>query len=237
MAVRLAESLVDKHRFDIQDIMNRYIDWWQEGAFDTGPTAARVFELIVSGISCKEATVQVHKEFRGMTAGCNPAHRTPPLAMAAFLSNEELSNLTVQESSLTHWDSLAGDVAAASVVLCRSLILGAEWVSALQNAGEGRDARIRAALQDAPMDLLKNGSFSPDVLQAAIHFVNKNQNFDRALYESIVFAGPLNYCPVLVGAIAGARWGLSAIPENEMSHCSILPRVRNVADKLAIEWD
>jgi ADP-ribosylglycohydrolase len=46
MAARLAESLADRRRFDPDDILARYLDWWRDGAFDTGPTAATVFSLI-----------------------------------------------------------------------------------------------------------------------------------------------------------------------------------------------
>ena len=35
MAVRLAESFIDCDRFNPSDIVNRYLSWWCEGAFDT----------------------------------------------------------------------------------------------------------------------------------------------------------------------------------------------------------
>jgi hypothetical protein len=37
MAVRLAESLIACNGFNPSDILERYLTWWQEGAFDTGP--------------------------------------------------------------------------------------------------------------------------------------------------------------------------------------------------------
>ena len=40
MAVRLAESLSERWRFDPDDILTRYLAWWRDGAFDTGPTTA-----------------------------------------------------------------------------------------------------------------------------------------------------------------------------------------------------
>ena len=36
MAVRLAESLSERRRFDPEDILSRYLAWWRDGAFDTG---------------------------------------------------------------------------------------------------------------------------------------------------------------------------------------------------------
>lgn len=35
-------------------------------------------------------------------------------------------------------------------------------------------------------------------------------------------AGRVNYCPVLVGVIGGARWGTTSIPEQALAHCAIL---------------
>jgi len=85
MAVRLAESLLDCDGFNSADILNRYLAWWREGAFDTGPVCARALELLASEMPAPEATAQVHREFGGKTAGCNPAHRSPPLPMLAAI--------------------------------------------------------------------------------------------------------------------------------------------------------
>src|SRR4051812_11447830 len=85
MAVRLAEGLVERRRFDPDDSMARYLAWWRDGAFDTGPVAASVLSLVASGVPVGSAVERVHEESGGMTAGCNPAHRCPPLALTAFL--------------------------------------------------------------------------------------------------------------------------------------------------------
>ena len=46
MAVRLAESLTERRYFDPDDILARYLAWWWEGAFDTGPTTGTMLSLI-----------------------------------------------------------------------------------------------------------------------------------------------------------------------------------------------
>ena len=113
MAVRLAESLLALGRFNPADIVARYLRWWREGAFDTGPVSGRALELMAAGMSPSEAPAQVHRESGGRTAGCNPAHRSSPLAMLAALADEALPGCAVTEARLTHHDPLAGDVAAA----------------------------------------------------------------------------------------------------------------------------
>src|SRR5258706_9019392 len=109
MALCLAESLVERRRFDREDLLGRYLAWWREEGFDTGPVSASVFRLIASGVPWEEAAARAHAESDGFTAGCNPAHRSPPLAMAAFLSDDRLPDLAVRQAALTHKDPLAGD--------------------------------------------------------------------------------------------------------------------------------
>ncbi len=224
MAVRLAESLVETGRFDAADVLGRYLRWWREGAFDTGPVSGRALELMASGLPAPEATAQVHREFGGMT-GCNPAHRSPPLAMLAAVADEDLAGCAMAEARLTHHDPLAGEVAAAVNKLCRALIRGASWDLALRQCGE-------SAVQKEPGN---DGGYAPDVLRAALFFVGTSACFTEALDRSLAFAGPSNYCPVLAGAVAGARWGASAIPPS-LGHVGILPRVRATADALAAAW-
>jgi ADP-ribosylglycohydrolase len=226
MAVHLAESLLACGGFDPTDIVDRYLRWWREGAFDTGPVSARALELMASGMPAAEATVQVHLEFGGMTAGCNPAHRSTPLAMLASIADKDLPGYAATEARLTHHDPLAGEVAAAVNQLCRSLIRGSGWDVALLNCG-------RFAGQEGPGN---NGGFAPDVLRAALHFVGTSACFAEALDRALAFAGPANYCPVLVGAVGGACWGGSAIPEASLAHVDILPRVRTAGTALAAGW-
>jgi ADP-ribosylglycohydrolase len=100
MALRLAESLVETDRFDAGDVLGRYLAWWQQGAFDTGTVSARALALVAAGMPVEDATAQVHREAGGMTAGCNPAHRSPPLAMLASLADHQLVACAVAEARL-----------------------------------------------------------------------------------------------------------------------------------------
>jgi ADP-ribosylglycohydrolase len=226
MAVRLAESLLDCGGFDPADILGRYLRWWRDGAFDTGPVAERALALLAAGVPASEASAQAHRELGGKTAGCNPAHRSAPLSMLASIADEDLAACAMAEASLTHYDPLAGEVAVAVNRLCRSLIRGARWDHAL---------RLCGGLTD-PQGPGNNGGYAPDVLRAAVFFAGTSASFAEALERSLAFAGPANYCPVLVGAVGGARWGASAIPQPALAHGDVLSRTREAAEALAAGW-
>jgi hypothetical protein len=108
-------------------------------------------------------------------------------------------------------------------MLCRSLIRGTAWQDATLKTG-------RFACPDGPGN---NGGYAPDVLRAAIYFVGTSASFEEALERSLDFAGPANYCPVTVGAIGGARWGATAIPQSALAHVDFLSKVFAAADKLS----
>jgi ADP-ribosylglycohydrolase len=220
MALMLCGSLLARRCYDEDEAFGYYLAWWREGGFDTGPVAGEVFRLVTSGVPRADAVRQVDAACGGLTAGCNPAHRSPPLAMAAFLPAEQLADLARRDARLTHRHPVAGDVAAATVALCARLIAGERWEEVAPD-------------DDRP---LSDGGFAPDVFRAAVHFVGRHDTFADALAESIRFAGPSNYCPVLVGAIGGARGGASSIPVAHLAHCDILDRVSAVADAFAEGW-
>jgi ADP-ribosylglycohydrolase len=236
MAVRLAEGLVERRGFDPEDLLARYLGWWRAGAFDTGPTTAQVLALVGAGVSPPVAVERVHEASGGLTAGCNPAHCCPHLAMAASLPDEALAACALREARLTHGDPLAGDVAAAVVTLCRGLIRGLPWEVALDRAKRGRSPETIRALGIDRGPPLSPGGFAPEVLRAAVRFVAGAGTFEGALAESLAFTGPANYAPVLVGALGGARWGVSAIPAGLLAHEEMIPRVVRVAGALAQGW-
>jgi len=121
---------------------------------------------------------------------------------------------------------VAGEIAETVNKLCRSLIRGAAWDVALRQYAGFTD-------HDGPGN---NGGYAPDVLRAALYFVGSSACFPESLEWSLVFAGPANYCPVLVGAIGGARWGASAIPQEVLANDEILPRVKATSEALAVQW-
>lgn len=236
MALLLAESLVELGWFDRADVFRCYFDWWHREGFDTGPIVTEVFNRIGAGATPRQAPALVHSANGGLTAGCNPAHRSVPLAMAACLPDADLAAAARKEAAITHWDALAGDVAAAVVVLCRALARGSQLDDAIMIASRRRKPQTVAALQEQTSQALSRGGFAPAVLQAAIYFVQTEACFSDALDAAIAYAGPANYCPVQVGAIGGARWGTACIPARQLQHCVVLEQVRQSAQALAQLW-
>jgi len=217
MALMLAECLADRGGFDPEAIGRRYFEWWKTDGFDSGPTSAMVFSKVAAGSSLETAAREVHTMTKGMTAGCNPAHRAAPLAMALSIPDEALADAALAEARLTHLHPLAGDVSAAVVRLCRSLIRGSSWPEALHFASIDRlPETCRALDPKVPMED-PPGGFAPDVLAGAVRYVDRADSFSKALGKALADDPGSNYVPVLVGSIGGACWGRSAISDQSLS--------------------
>ena len=193
--------------------------------------------MVASGFSFEEASTRVDESLDGMTAGCNPAHRIAPIAMFAPLDDSALDVAAVAEARLTHRHPLSGEVAAVVARLCRALIRGSPWSTALGMAADGRSPETRRAVEAPHSGELSRGGFAPEVLRSAVHFLDISDSLSAALARSIHFAGPANYCPVLVGSIGGARWGHSRIEEGIFRHHGdLVSRLTKVAFVLGAGW-
>lgn len=195
LAKILSESLIACNKFDKNDLVERFHHWWKTDAFDTGPTFAMVFQKLSQGIHVDEAYIKVNQELKGATAGCGPAHRIAPLAAFKKIPTNKLVDYARQEARITHYHPDAGNCSGVMALLCRYLLEGYSW----------RDSKDLVSKNDTTKDTwdriqnanLNNGGYVLDVMHTAFHFLDK----DNALKLSLQFAGPANYCPVIVGII------------------------------------
>lgn len=172
-----------------------------------------------------------------MTAGCNPAHRCAPLAMCAAIEDSRIAQAASTEAQLTHQHPLAADVAAAVACLCRGLIRGEPWPTALGLVTAGRRPETCRAVEIRSLEHISPSGFASEALGAALYFLDTSDSFSDALARAIDFASPDNYCPVLAGSIGGARWGRSQIDDRLCRHQQrLMPRLSAAARVLAEGW-
>jgi len=188
-------SLVACKGFNKKDLTARYLKWWETDAFDTGPTFASVFNNITKGIDHIEAVKKVHYSLNGNTAGCGPAHRILPLAGFLDIPDNRLIEITKEEAEITHFHPDAGNGSAILVMLCRYLIEG-------QTIEEAKKSLANNDYLNKSWEKVLSAKVLPDgyvfnVIKSALYFLDQKD----ALNKSIKFAGPANYCPVIVGAI------------------------------------
>lgn len=227
MALLFGASLCRKKGYSSTDVLESYLRWFKKGGFDTGATTARVFSALCSGVGLEQAVRSAHRAPN--QAGCNPMHRSIPLAVASFISEEEIDEVSRKEARLTHYSAIAGEMASFSNRICRELIEGTTPSAAIEKVlGEQRGSYMNAGRAD-----LEPNGFAPSVLKASIHFLLHTNSFEDALRQAIRFAAPANYSPPVLGAWAGALYGFSAISKDRYNHCRIASQIAILASNLS----
>ena len=191
----LAKSLQANNGFNKDDLIHRYLEWWKEDAFDTGPTYASVFTKMLNGLSNENAVLKTHQDFDENTAGCGPAHRCMPLAAFIKIPTNELINLARQEAKTTHYHDDAGNGSAIVVLLCRFLLEKKNIDNACIEVSNNKEL-------SQSWKKVENAKLSPDgyvynVIHSALHFI-KNKN---TLAESIKFSGKGNYSSIIFSVL------------------------------------
>ena len=197
LAKILSQSLIFHNGFNKSDIVKRYYHWWNSEAFDTGLTFAMVFKKVSQGISIEQASIEVNKKLNGATAGCGPAHRIAPLAGFKNILTNELADFAREEAKITHYHPDAGNCSAVMVLLCRYLLEGYSWEESKNFVKENKQTKV--TWNKIETANLNDGGYVLDVMHSAIHFLDRKDT----LKNSLAFAGPANYSPVIVGIIQG----------------------------------
>ena len=232
MACVLVEGVLARGRFDVRAIRKGYQRWYEAEGFDTGPVAATVFELRRGGFSSSAAVARAHELHDGKTAGCNPAHRFGPVA-ACSLDDDALLSAARVEAALTHRDRLAGEVSAATAGLARALLRGLSWDDARRRVAARVGAEVASLFDESEPKL---SGYAPDVLATACHFLSRGTCARSALEAALQHGGPANYAPVLVGLLAGARWGANALGAVRVHARTKPEQVSLLAERLARCW-
>lgn len=103
MAVTLAMSLVEKGDFDLFDVANRYVSWSTE-AFDIGGQTSAALGAVQRGVSPVEAGRHVWLKRGKRPAGNGSLMRTTPIAIKYAKAPERCLEVSLADSSITHFD-------------------------------------------------------------------------------------------------------------------------------------
>ncbi len=243
MMMQLCDSLIaNQGRVNVDDIGKRYLNWYNNDGYDTGFVTAKTFDYVNKGMTFKSASEKVDFELHNMTGGVSPAHRSAPLGVLLAKKTQWLwtapqplepeksirfqlgigaADIVNGEAKLTHYNPIAREISKATNIIIMCLILGLDFEDAVRHSLDSiawSNVRDDLTNKELVRSELINSGYSPSVLIAAVWFIRNTNSFEEALTESIKFAGITNYCPVLVGSIGGAMYGIDAIPSSCTEH-------------------
>ena len=237
-ALCIARSVVDRGSFDPVDVAARFVDWYESDPFDVGQMTARSLRELQGGASWDVAGQRVWEASpEGQNAGNGSVMRCPPLAIPYATDGDRLAAVSRQSSIITHADPRCVDGCA---------ILNLTVAGFLADA----DAPLRDALafvEDAPAELtdalepLAAGETPPSLetsgyvvhsLQTALHDALAAESAADAIVTAVNRGGDADTIGAIAGAVAGARFGASALPERWLAAIDDREGMASLADDL-----
>jgi ADP-ribosyl-[dinitrogen reductase] hydrolase len=238
MMLCLAESLADHGGFEPEDIIERYDAWFGGQPRYVSLTVRAALLSYRSGTHWDVASRRAFEILGGPTAGNGSLIRCAPIGLLYSGDAPTRHELSLRESTLTHFDRLAGWSCAAFNDLLTAALHGdlAADVAAIADTFDDEDKRISAILRDTPSaeaEEIVSSSYVLDTLQAGLWTVLHAADFEHAVTIAVNMGNDATAAGAVTGALAGAAYGESAIPSRWLELLTVRERARTVADRLA----
>ena len=220
MSLCIARSIV-AGGFSTQDMAQRFVGWYLSRPPDIGNTCRR-------GIARFIACGTVHGAPNEGDAGNGAVMRMAPIALAALADERLLEDQAIAQAHITHHHPLSD----AACILVGCLIQRALVGHAMHRLRRQADlliARIPKFRYD-PYHALST-AYVVDTMQTVLHFLFATSSFEECLIATVNQGGDADTTGAIVGAIAGAYYGLEAIPRAWLRKLD--PAVRTEIEVLA----
>jgi ADP-ribosylglycohydrolase len=225
MAVPIAQAAANG--LDLRDetvldgIVAQWVDW-AKTAPDVGIQLRAVLSKTEATASAVRAVAKAHHERHGRSGGNGSLMRTAPVALAYLDDPVALAEAARAISSLTHYETDAGDACVLWCLAIRHAVLKGEFdvrVGLPFLPADRRDlwqTRIAVAETSVPSDFAHNG-WVVEALQGAWSAISTTKATDathlRLALEAAVRGGrDTDTVAAIAGGLLGARWGASAVP-------------------------
>lgn len=243
MAIVLAESLIACGGLDAADLWERWRRW-AEGARDVGVQTGRVLRA-PNPTGAAEA---LHEANGGLTAGNGSVMRNAPIGLIAASGDlDTLIALATAQATLTHHDPHNGYAASIHAAMIRAGVRGEDVFAAIDEVLERLPSEAREVWGPllAPEYVAVPGASNGDVftcLAQAVWAVRWAHSFEDAVVRAVMLGRDTDTVAAVAGSIAGARWGIQAIPSRWTTYLNgRVAQGRNAEGELVLaeydHWD
>jgi ADP-ribosyl-[dinitrogen reductase] hydrolase len=223
MSLCIARSLVEVG-FSAEDMVRRFVAWYRSKPPDIGNTCRR-------GIARYISQGTVHGPPNEGDGGNGAVMRMAPVALAALADADLLEAIALGQAHITHHHRLSD---AASILVGRliELALLGHAMDRLQREADQAVAKF-PNFRYRPYHGLST-AYVVDTVQTVLHFLFSTSSFEACLVATVNQGGDADTTGAIAGAIAGAYYGLPAIPRDWLRKLdpAVRAELAELADRL-----
>ena len=220
MALALGEALIEADGFDPDTVWTRFVSW-SRTANDVGITT----RIALSQPGWQGAALASHRATNGKSASNGCVMRIAPVGVLGVrLGRDESMRIAVAQAELTHHDPASAAGAALVAEIIRLTIITGEFVPSLVAAYEWLLGTSVGPVLESQYAHLVSPAFNPrthsgpgngsvwTAVAQAVWAVRTTNSFHDAMVAAIELGGDTDTVAAIAGAMAGALYGMQAIP-------------------------
>ena len=243
MALCLAHSLLDCQGFDAEDQMRRYCDWRSNGYMSSN---GRCFDIGVTVSEAISTFLRTGNPFAGsrdpFTAGNGSLMRLAPVVMYFSPDREAALHFAGESSRTTHAAKECIDACHYFAALLHEAYSGAASSRAalldrLDFSPQTRkvQAIYQGQFRDKTRDQIKGSGYVIDCLEAALWCFLHTENFRDAILMAANLGDDADTTAAVCGQIAGAWYGIDALPSDWQEKIVMRAEILELADRLFMD--
>lgn len=239
-ALCIARSIAECGEFDPTDIADRFVNWYETDPFDIGRMTRRSLRKLQEGQSWDEAGRRVWEHSpEGSNAGNGSVMRCPPIAIAFVDDTSQLVEYSKQSSEITHADPRCTygcavlNLTIAGILQDKPNPLASAIEHIAPDASDELIKNLKPVAEGEAIDTLQTSGYVVHTLQTALHDGLRASDIEDAIVTAVNRGGDTDTIGAVTGAIAGARFGASSIPDSWKSSLTVTAELRELVNQLA----
>ncbi|HYO30461.1 MAG TPA: ADP-ribosylglycohydrolase family protein [Thermomicrobiales bacterium] len=217
LTLALARALTERG-LDLDLFAAELLAWYHSDPKDIGTTTRRDLEALAAGVEPERAgAVAVAGLAAGGGASNGAGMRCAPVALRFRKDRRRLEGASLASARVTHAEPRAAWATVAVNNGIVHLLNGGSLADLPAAAVEGTaEPEVRAAVLAAPgmeAGRARAGGFVVETLRAAFWSVVHAGSAEEAIVAAVGFGDDADTTGAVAGALAGAHWGASALPD------------------------
>lgn len=206
MTLAVGNALIDSQAWNVKAVADEFVLWLNSNPTDIGDCCLR-------GIRRYKNTGELSGPEEEFDAGNSACIRNIPLMLASLYHDELFEQWSREQNHLTHNNPLTDQASFTLGNMVRQLITGND------DAAKAASIQLIECYPEfnyIPYPANASG-YIVDTLQTVFHFFFTTTTFEECVVATVNQGGDANSNGALAGMLAGAKYGVKAIPERWLS--------------------
>jgi ADP-ribosyl-[dinitrogen reductase] hydrolase len=241
LTLALLRSIVTRRRLDVEDVARHYLKWFSANPKDIDALTRAALENLRAGESPAQSGVIAWEDTGRKSAGNGSVMCCAPIGLLHVTSLDGVAEDATAASRITHYDPRCLGFCVAVTTAIAHLVRGEsdEAVERAASAGGVVSDDVRAAIERgaarSPGNLRVDGEDRGYVLRTvelAFSALVKAADFEDGVVAVTSRGGDTDANACVAGALLGAKFGKSRIPERWVSKLKAAPELTSLAEQL-----